>query len=116
MVKAQKSWMKHRNTPRFKVEDQVWLEGRNLRIAQPTTKLAPKRHGPFWVVQVMSPVNYHLELPMQWTIHPVFHINLLTPYRETPIHGTNNLHPPPDLIDGEEEYEVEQVLAKRRTR
>ena len=31
----------------------------------------------------MSPVNYRLELPTQWSIHPVFHIDLLTPYRET---------------------------------
>ena len=87
---------------------------RNLKVAQPTAKLAPKRHGPFKVVQVMSPVNYRLELPTQWSIHPVFHIDLLTPYRETPIHGANYLRPPPDLIDGEEEYEVEHVLAKRR--
>ena len=74
-----------------------------------------KRHGPFEVIQVMSPVNYHLKLPTQWSIHPVFHIDLLTPYHEMPIHGTNYLCPPPDLIDGEEEYEVEYVLAKRRT-
>ena len=66
------------------------------------------------VTQVMSPVNYRLELPTQWNIHPVFHIDLLTPYHETPIHGTNYLHPPPDLINGEEEYEVEHILAKRR--
>ena len=110
MVKAQKAWVKHRNTPKFRVGDQVWLEGRNLKVAQPTAKLAPKRHGPFKVIQVMSPVNYHLELPTQWSIHPVFHIDLLTPYRKTPIHGANYLHPPPDLIDGEEEYKVEHVF------
>ena len=75
MVKAQKAWVKHRNTPKFKVGDQVWLDGCNLKVAQPTTKLAPKRHGPFKVIQVMSPVNYRLELPMQWSIHPVFHID-----------------------------------------
>ena len=62
----------------------------------------------------MSPVNYRLELPTQWSIHPVFHIDLLTLYRETPTHGANYLRPPPDLINGEEEYEVEHVLAKRR--
>ena len=114
MVKVQKTWVKHRNTPKFRVGDQVWLEGRNLRITQPAAKLRPKRHGPFKVIQVMSPVNYRLELPMQWSIHPVFHIDLLTLYRKMPIHGTNYLRPPPDLIDGEEEYEVEYVLAKRR--
>ncbi|SRR6266702_1383696 len=58
----------------------------------------------------MSAVNYHLELPTQWSIHPVFHIDLLTPYCETPMHGPNYKKPPPDLVDGEEEYEVEKIL------
>jgi hypothetical protein len=61
----------------------------------------------------MSAVNYCLELPTQWSIHPVFHIDLLTPYHETLIHGTNYQCPPPDLVEGEEEYEVETVLASR---
>jgi hypothetical protein len=61
----------------------------------------------------MSAVNYRLELPTQWTIHPVFHIDLLTPYHETPMHGANYQRPPPDLVEGEEEYEVETVLASR---
>jgi hypothetical protein len=92
----------------------VWLEGRHLRTNQPTAKLAPKRHSPFKVIQVMSPVNYQLELPTQWSIHDVFHTDLLTPYHETPTHGANYQHPPPDLIEGVEEYEVEKVLDSRR--
>ena len=62
----------------------------------------------------MSPVNYCLELPTQWSIHPVFHIDLLTPYCETPTHGPNYQCPPPDLVDGEEEYEVEKILDSQR--
>ncbi len=53
---------------------------------------------------------YELELPSQWKIHPVFHANFLTPYEETALHGTNYTRPPPDLIAGEAEYEVEQLL------
>jgi len=40
----------------------------------------------------------------------MFHIDLLTPYRETDIHGSNYSRPTPDLVDNEEEYEVEKVL------
>ena len=58
----------------------------------------------------MSPVNYHLKLPTQWSIHPVFHIDLLMLYRETIMHGTNYQRPPPDLVDNAEEYEVEKIL------
>jgi hypothetical protein len=114
MVKAQQSWVKHRDTPKYKEGDQVWLEGKNLRINQPTAKLAPRRHGPFKITQVMSAVNYRLELPTQWSIHPVFHINLLTPYKETIMHGPNFTRPAPELIDGEEEYSVEKILDSRR--
>ena len=110
MIKAQESWIKHCDMPKYKTGDLVWLEGHNLRLSQPTPKLAPRCHGPFKVVQVMSPVNYHLELPTQWSIHPVFHVDLLTPYRETIMHGPNYQRPPPNLVDNKEEYEVEKIL------
>jgi hypothetical protein len=80
MIKAQKSWVKHCDTPKYKEGDLVWLEGKNLHNNQPTTKLVPRQHGPFKVIQVMSAINYCLELPKQWRIHPVFHTDLLTPY------------------------------------
>jgi hypothetical protein len=67
------------------------------------------------VAQVMSPVSYCLDLPVQWKIHPVFHIDLLSPYRETEVHGVNYQCPPPELIDNEEEYEVKAILDSRRT-
>jgi hypothetical protein len=102
------------DTPKYKEGDQVWLEGKNLRINQPTAKLAPRRHGPFKVIKVLSPVSYQLQLPTQWSIHPVFHIDLLTPYRETITHGPNYQRPVPELVDGEEEYSVEKILDSRK--
>jgi hypothetical protein len=105
---AQQSWIKHHDTPKYQVGDQVWLEGHHLCTNQPMAKLAPKCHRLFKVIQVMSLVNYHLH--MQWSIHNVFHTDLLTPYHETLTHGANYQHPPPDLINGVEEYEVEKVL------
>jgi hypothetical protein len=113
MIKAQQSWVKHRDMPKYKEGDLVWLEGKNLRVNQPTAKLAPRQHGPFKIIQVMSAVNYRLELPTQWSIHPVFHINLLTPYKETTMHGPNFTRPTPELINGEEEYSVEKILDSR---
>ena len=63
---------------------------------------------------MLSPITYQLNLPIQWKIHDVFHIDLLTPYQEMDFHGPNFVQPPPDLISGEEEYEVEQILDSRR--
>ncbi len=62
----------------------------------------------------MSPVNYQLKLPTQWSIYDVFHINLLTPYHKMATHGLNYSRPPPDLVDKEEEYEVKKILDSQR--
>ena len=43
-------------------------------------------------------------------IHPVFHIDLLTRYHETEAHGLNYERPPPDIIDGEPEWEVKKII------
>ncbi len=40
----------------------------------------------------------------------MFHANLITPYKETELHGPNFTHMPPDLIEGEQEFEVEKIL------
>ena len=94
----------------YKLGDQVWLKATHLKLRHQKTKLAPKRYGPFRVIKEVSPVAYKIQLPMSWGIHDVFHASLLSPYRETAAHGPNFSRPPPDLIDGEEEYEVEHVV------
>ena len=81
MIKAQKRWTKGKTPEQiYKTGDQVWLEGHNLHIDWPSAKLAPKRHRPFQVKKVLSPISYQLELLPQWKIHDVFHVDLLTPY------------------------------------
>ena len=52
---------------------------------------------------------YQLELPNQWQIHPIFHALLLLPYKEMEQHGPNFIRPPPDIIGGEEQYEVKAI-------
>ncbi len=52
---------------------------------------------------------------MNWKIHPTFNESLLTPYN--PPAFPNQEQPPPtlpDLIEGEEHYEVEKVLNSRQ--
>jgi hypothetical protein len=111
ILKAQQRWAQSKKEGRtFKEGNQVWLEGRNLHLDQPSAKLAPKHHGPFIIKRVLSPITYQLTLPHQWKIHGVFHVDLLTPYIETNFHGPNYMRPPPDLIDGEEEYKVKSIL------
>ncbi len=98
----------------FQKHQKVWLEGSNLKTTHPTAKLAPKRYGPFPINNKISDVVYQLDLPPQWKIHNVFHASLLTPYQETETHGPNFTEPPPDIIEGEPEYEVEEIIGSRR--
>jgi hypothetical protein len=97
----------------FTPGDQVWLEAKHLKLPYQAPKLAPKRHGPFTITKKVSPVAYQLQLPLAWTIHDVFHASLLTPYHENSTHGPNYTRPPPDLVEGEAEYEVENVVNHR---
>jgi hypothetical protein len=94
----------------------VWLEGTNLQTTHPTIKLRPKRYGPFKVTEVIGSTTYRLELPSNWKVHNAFHGNLLLPYHETKEHGRNFLEPPPELKEGQPEWEVEEILNSRRHR
>ena len=115
ILKAQSRWRKARDKKvEFKIGDKVWLEGCNLKSDRPSIKLSAKRYGPFKITKVLSPITYQLQLPLSWKIHDVFHVDLLTPYKETKMHGPNFVEPPPDLINGEEEYEVEAILDSRK--
>jgi hypothetical protein len=104
------------NTPlsnKYAQGQHVWLEGKNLPISHGTVKLSPKRYGLFTITKLISPVASQLDLPASWNIHPIFHNSLLTPYVETNAHSPNFMRPPPDLINGEVEYEVEAIRSHR---
>jgi Chromo (CHRromatin Organisation MOdifier) domain/Integrase p58, C-terminal domain len=93
--------------------NKVWLDARHLRVNAPSRKLAPRRYGPFKVLKQVSPVTYRLQLPSSMKIHDVFHVDRLIPYTETEAYGETYPQPPPELIDGEEEYEVESIITHR---
>ena len=59
------------------------------------------------------PCDLQAEAPSTWNVHPVFHTDLLTPYRETPFHGKNYQRPPVELVQGVKEYKVKAVLDMR---
>src|SRR6266478_3464980 len=97
----------------YKLREQVWLDASHLKLPHQKAKLTPKRLGPFKITKEISPVAYQLALPANWRIHNMFHASLLNPYHETTAHGPNFTRPPPDLIEGEEEFEVERIVTHR---
>jgi hypothetical protein len=58
-------------------------------------------------VQVVGTVAYEFKIRPGWRVHPVFHISLLEPYRES---GQVQSPPPPNEMVGALEYEVELIL------
>jgi hypothetical protein len=113
--KVQSLWTKDPHFQRYCVDQKVWLEGTHLRTTHPMTKLRAKCFGPFKVMEVLSAVTYRLNLPPAWKIHNAFHAAVLHPYKETELHGPNFTEVPPDLIEGHEEWEVDDVLTSRHT-
>ena len=82
------------------------LTSKDIKIHQASQKLGPHQLGPFTVIQVR---DYELDLPPLLKIHPVFHVNRLSPYKET---KENGKPPPPEPVEvnGQEEWEIECIL------
>ena len=107
-----KAIIKVHYTP-FDISQKVWLEGTNLTLSY-NKKIKMKREGPFKVLEKLTPVTYRLELLKKWKMFPTFHAALLTPYKENDVHRPNFPHPPPDLIEGQEEWEIERIVRHKK--
>ncbi len=101
----------------YQIGNKVWLDSANLHLPRPKKKLDDKRVGPFTILEKVGAAAYKLLLPTHWKIHPRFNEKLLTPY--TPPAFPNQEvppAPPPELINDEEEFEIEEILdSKPRT-
>jgi len=102
-----------RDNPGFQVGDSVWLEATNLATNEPSPKLASKRHGPFRIKDKLSDLTYRLELPAQWKIHDVFHVNVLSEATPDTIPNRVNPAPPPVKVNDEEFWVIEKYLDSR---
>ena len=109
--RAQYQANKSRWDETFKVGDEVLLATRNVKIDQHLPSKVRRRWvGPFSVTKVISSVAYELGLPLGWKIHPIFHVSNLRRYVRSERFAYVEKPPPPILVDGEEEYEVESIL------
>jgi Chromo (CHRromatin Organisation MOdifier) domain len=100
--------------PEYKVDDLVWLSMENIKTTRPMKKLSEKRIGPFKIIEIVSKNAVRLLLPSYLKkLHPVFHVSLIEPFVPNTIEGRTQEPPPPIEIDGELEYEVEDIVDKR---
>lgn len=124
---AQDSQSHHSNQRRrdhtFTVGDKVLLSSDNIIAAsdrlRQSRKLLPKFLGPFTIIEQTSPVTFRLSLPPTLNIHDNFHVSLLKTWIEPTAVGASRKSPPtppPILVDGIEEYEVEKILDVKKLR
>jgi hypothetical protein len=121
-LKLTQEWQKkqvdhrHKDHPNSKVGDKVWLLRKNITTTRPCAKLDYKRLGPFKIAKLIGVVACQLELPPQFKIHNVFHVSLLKPYHENPIPERHQKPLAPVEIEGQEEFEVQEVLDSKKIR
>ena len=99
--------------PRYQVGDKVWLSTANIRTQRPSKKLDHKQIGPYEIVRKVGPTSYELRLPGNLRIHPVFHSSLLRLDPDDPLPSQVIPPPPPIEVEGEPEWEVQEILDSR---
>ncbi|MBW0541202.1 hypothetical protein O181_080917 [Austropuccinia psidii MF-1] len=103
--------------PDFQPGDKVWLASKNIKTTRPTKTSSERRSGPFEVLKKIGSNAYHLKFPQKWkSVHPVFHVSLLDPVKNSTIPNRHQLSPPPVLVEEQEEWEVSQVLDSKLKR
>jgi RNase H-like domain found in reverse transcriptase/Reverse transcriptase (RNA-dependent DNA polymerase)/Integrase zinc binding domain/Aspartyl protease/Chromo (CHRromatin Organisation MOdifier) domain len=106
---------RRRRDVKYAVGDKVLLDSRLFRAKLPDLqKLLPPYMGPFVVTAVPGPVNVVLDLPEQLRTMRVVHVSRLKPFHETMRFGDRGAQPSYELIDGEPEWEVDVLLARKK--
>jgi hypothetical protein len=99
--------------PNFKGGDLVMIDARNMKTKRPSKKLDHKKIGPVKILKKIGTRAFRVELPTTIEVHNVFHVSLLEPYRKSRVPGRHQPPPPPEEVEGEENWEVESVANSR---
>ncbi|KAK3239851.1 hypothetical protein CYMTET_50247 [Cymbomonas tetramitiformis] len=117
----------------YKVNDRVWVDGQHLTLPGDRglkPKLRKLRHGPLRVVECLyndrqqelpvqdrgAPSAYRLELPVHWKVHDTFTADRLSPVQSGADHFVSRreeMAPPPVMVEGQKEREVERIIRTR---
>jgi hypothetical protein len=114
---AQKKYKKYadrrRDNTEFEVGDKVWLEGKNLSTDAPSKKLGAKRFGPYEILDRISPTAYKLNIPLNWRIHNVFHVSLISKTKEDTVLGRNPAPQPVVKLTDQELWVIDKFVNSR---
>jgi len=98
--------------PEFKAGNMVFLDASDVKTTRPLKQLSHWRLGPFPIDSQVGNGVYQLRLPPSMShLHPVFNVVKLSLAPPDPIPGCQTSLPPlPEIVDGEEEWVVEEIL------
>ena len=68
---------KRRNSQELKIEDNVWLEAKNIYLNQLLKKVNKKRYRHFKISKDIRYEVFQLQLLERWIIHNIFNEDLL---------------------------------------
>ena len=108
---------KRSEAPHYKVGNKVMFSTKDLALAnRPTRKFMEKWIGPYKVKKIVSTNAIELEFPKTMAhVHPVVNVSRVKPWK-APMEGQIKPPPPPVMIEGEKEYEVEEIIDSRKRR
>jgi len=121
--KAQADMKKYANRKRldveeYKVGDLVMLSTKDLKyqmVGRRMEKLTERFVGPYRIKKIVLSNAIELEFPSIVKIHLVVNVSRICRYVGQ-VEGQKKKQPLPVIIKGEEEWEVERILNKRRVR
>jgi len=107
----QEYYNQHRKpNPNLKSGDRVWFLPRKVRTTRPCKKLDYEKIGLFRILAKIGSSAYKLNLPPTMGIHNTIHISLLEPYKENRLPSKRQESPPPIILEGEPEYELDDTI------
>jgi hypothetical protein len=104
---------KHRRAVDFDVDDYVFVTTSDWKLDRPSRKLADQLAGPYRIMKREGNA-FRLDLPDSIKVHPVFAPEKLRKAPSTPpLPGQVQDPAPPLEVNGEDEWEIDEILASR---
>jgi hypothetical protein len=112
-IQQKKQANRHRREVDFEKGDLVWVKNKTWITDRPSRKIANQRDGPYEILEKVGN-SYRIKFPQSIKVHPIIPPNRLRKAAQDPLPGQTVEPPDPIQVEGENEWEVEKVLAVRQ--